>query len=59
MPICEVCFDDVETLCGCRECGTFFCPECGSIKDELCHYCLEEVHEAGSEEGTDWGLGSG
>jgi hypothetical protein len=53
MSICEVCFEDVETVCRCRECDTLFCSECGSVKEELCRYCLEEVPVAGFEEGAE------
>jgi len=32
----------------CKQCGTFFCVECGSPSEKLCIVCLAE------EEGEDW-----
>ena len=42
MPVCEVCYEDMETVYRCKDCGTLFCSECGSVKEELCLYCLKE-----------------
>lgn len=43
MPECEICWEEVDNVYECKSCGILFCPQCGSVKDELCRYCLEET----------------
>ena len=50
MPICDVCGEEVETAYRCKECGQPFCPECGSVKDEICIICQAFLEE---EEGVE------
>jgi len=48
MPECEFCGEQASRIYTCKQCGTFFCVECGSPSEKLCIVCLAE------EEGEDW-----
>lgn len=48
MPECEFCGEQTSRIYTCKQCGAFFCEECGSPPEKLCIVCLAE------EEGEDW-----
>lgn len=39
-PICEICGEVAEFLCGCNECGRMYGPCCNSIEDSICVECI-------------------
>jgi len=45
MPVCEICYEEVDEVYTCKECGIKFCADCGDPKKKLCRYCLEELEE--------------
>jgi len=50
MPKCEICYEDVDKVYTCKECGTEFCVDCGDPKKKMCVLCMEEEEEEGEEE---------
>jgi predicted nucleic acid binding AN1-type Zn finger protein len=51
MPECEVCGEQVDKVYKCKNCGTRFCEDDGSVSEKLCIYCMEE--DTGEEEKVD------
>ena len=59
MPECYMCGMETEPIYKCKVCGERFCDDCGSPKDKLCLYCLEEDEEENEnldnkDEDDDW-----
>lgn len=58
--MCAICGVESDELYKCKVCGDRFCEECGSVKDKLCLFCLEEEEdydvneEEEYEEEEDW-----
>ena len=50
MPKCEICYEDVDKVYTCKECGAEFCVDCGDPKKKLCVLCMEEEEEEEEEE---------
>jgi len=53
MPECEVCGEQVDKVYKCKNCGTRFCEDDGSVSEKLCIYCMEEEEDTGDEEKLD------